>query len=316
MSFKIIGTGSASPEYILTNQELIKMVDTSDEWIKSRSGISERRILTSETITMLGVKAALMALKKADISADSLDLIICTTFLGQYLSPSLACLIQRDIKAICPAFDMNVGCSGFIYALNVAKAYMDSNMARRILIVSAEQISKVTDYGDRATCVLFGDGAGAVVLEKGDNLLSIKIMAKGDDSILKIPHSLGCFPHCVQDKEKPYLVMNGQEVYKFAVNQVVEDIKAVSTMANIRPQDIDYLYLHQANLRIINAAQLKFGFSNNVMKHNIEKYGNTVTACIPMMLDESYDKGELNNKIIALAAFGAGLTSGACIIKV
>ncbi len=318
MSFTIIGTGSAYPSCVKTNDDLSKLVDTSDEWIKTRSGISRRHICTEETITDLSVKAALSALENAGISAQELDLIICTTVRGDYFTPSLACLVQMHINAKCPAFDVNGACTGFIYALDVALGYFARKKAKKILVISAETMSKMIDWTDRATCVLFGDGAGAVVLSEGDDLLSIKLTADGNDKMLLIPSVEGDCPYSLhkENKKNSYISMQGQEVFKFAVNAICADLKDVIEEANLTEEDIDYVLLHQANIRIIESAKNKLNISKEKYLVNIEEYGNTSSATIPILLDES-NKNNLFKKgdILAFSAFGGGLTTGACIIR-
>lgn len=318
MSFTIIGTGSAYPSCVKTNDDLSKLVDTSDEWIKTRSGISRRHICTDETITDLSVKAALSALENAGVSAQELDLIICSTVRGDYFTPSLACLVQMHINASCPAFDLNGACTGFIYALDVALGYFARKKAKKILIISAETMSKMIDWTDRATCVLFGDGAGAVVLSEGDDLLSIKLTADGNDKMLLIPSVEGDCPYSLHkdNKKNSYIYMQGQEVFKFAVNAICADLKDVIEEANITEEDIDYVLLHQANMRIIDAAKNKLNIAKEKYLANIEEYGNTSSATIPILLDESnrnnlFKKGD----ILAFSAFGGGLTTGACVIR-
>jgi 3-oxoacyl-[acyl-carrier-protein] synthase-3 len=318
MSFKILGTGSCLPEFVLNNETLTKMVDTTDEWITLRTGISERRILTKESIKDLSVNAAKSALKKSNIKPEEIDLIICATVHGQYLVPALSCIIQAEIGAKCPAFDINAACSGFIYGLNVAKAFLDSGTANKVLLVAAESMSQVSDYTDRATCVLFGDGAGAVVLEKGDSLLSIFVTAKGDEDLLTISNTKGNSPFIDHSNDKlPYLEMKGPEVYKFAVQAINRDVLKVLDDAKLSIDDIDYFVIHQANARIVDAASQKLKIPEGKLLKNIHKYGNTSAACIPIMLDESINEGKLKKGMkVLLTAFGGGLTTGAAIIKI
>ena len=318
MSLKIAGTGSSLPEFVLDNSTLTKLVDTTDEWIMLRTGIRERRILTKESIKDLAVTAALSAMENSGLKAEEIDLIICTTVHGQYLVPSLACIIQSEIGAGCPAFDINAACTGFIYGLSVAKAYIESGMAEKILLVSAESMSQITDYTDRATCVLFGDGAGAVVLEKGNSLLSVFVTAKGNEELLNVPVSKGNFPYIKHESEaESFLFMKGQEIYKFAVQAINNDILKVIKDANLEIADIDYFFIHQANARIVDAARIKLKIPEEKILKNIFKYGNTSSACIPIMLDEFFKEGKLKIGMkIVLSAFGGGLTTGAAVIRI
>jgi len=319
MAFKIAGTGGALPSFVLDNKALSAMVDTSDEWITTRTGINTRRIITNdETLLSLSAQAANEALRDAGCKAESLDLIICTTILGDNITPNLSSMIQKEIGAACHTFDVNAACSGFVFGLEIAAAYFRAKMAKRILLVSAEQLSNITDYGDRATCILFGDGAGAVVLEPADNLLAIKLLTQGDDSILKITRHSGNFPHNGGAK-KPSdqkLYMNGQDVYKFAVNCLVQMVGDAFKETGLNQDDIDYFLPHQANMRIIEAARTRLGISKEKVISNITECGNTSSACIPLMLADHARRGTFKrgDKLL-LAAFGGGMAGGAAIIK-
>lgn len=315
MSFTIIGTGSAYPLCVKTNDDLSKLVDTSDEWIKTRTGISRRHICTTETLTNLAVKAAESALKDAGITAKELDFIICSTVRADNMTPSLACSVQKHLDAGCPAFDVNAACSGFIFALDVALGYFERKKAKKILVVSGETMSKLSDWTDRATCVLFGDAAGAVVLSEGDDVLSIKLTSLGNE-MLVIPNVEGNCPFSLNSAREPYLNMQGQEVFKFAVNAIATDIKDVMNEAHITKEEIDHILLHQANIRIIEAAKNKLKIAKEKYLTNIDEYGNTSSASIPLLLDETNKKGLLKKgDILALSAFGGGLTTAACIIR-
>ncbi len=316
MSFHIIGTGSAVPENIVTNADLAKIIDTSDEWITTRTGIKERRICTSENITDLAVSAARSALENANVSASELDMILCSTVCGEFFTPSLACCVQKQIGAPCMAFDINAACTGFIYALDIAATYFDAGKANKILIIAAETMSKLLNWEDRATCVLFGDGAGAVVLEKGDGLLSIKLSARGNTDHLKISTRTMHSPFDTREVKDSYLSMNGQEVYKFAVSVFCKDLLDVITLANLSEDDIDFVLPHQANMRIIEAAKDRLNIKSENYLSNMAKYGNMSSASIVVLLDEANRENRFQNgDLLALAAFGGGFTNGACIIR-
>lgn len=316
MSFQIIGTGRAHPDFILDNEMLTKIVDTDNEWIVSRTGINTRFVSTNETITDLSVEASKKALGKAGISPEDLDLILCSTMKGDYACPSLSCLVQRDIGADCPAVDMNAACSGFIYALDAADAYISSGKAENVLVVGAEMMTRHLDWTDRSTCVLFGDGAGAVVLKKGEGLKSIKITAKGDDQLLVIGNTFCPSPYGKQVDKDPQFRMKGTEVFKFAVTSVLRDVREVMKIANLRVEDVKMLVPHQANLRVFQAAKEKLGFKDEQLAMGIDHYGNTSSASIPLLLDELFEEKKLEKgDIIVMAAFGGGLTTGACVIK-
>jgi len=316
MGFQIAGTGSAVPEYILTNEEVSKLVNTTDEWITTRTGISTRFVSTHETITDLSADAAKKALAKAGVEAAELDLIICSTIMAEHASPSLSCMVQKEIGAKCPAYDINAACSGFVYGLQMADAFIGTGKAETVLLIGAEVMTRHIDWTDRATCVLFGDGAGAVILKKGNGLKSIHLTAKGDDSLLTIGSTFCKSPFGTQPVIDPHFKMNGGEVFKFAVSSVLKDVKTVMKEAGITVADVKKLIPHQANMRIFEFAREKMGFSNEQIASGIDHYGNTSSASIPLMLDELIENGELTTgDIIVMTAFGGGLTSGACVIE-
>lgn len=316
MSFQIIGTGRAHPKFVLDNDTISKIVDTDNEWIVSRTGINTRYVSTNETITDLSVEAAKKALEKSGVLAKDLDLIVCSTMKGDYACPSLACLVQRDIGANCPAVDLNAACTGFIYGLDMADAYISSEKAETILIIGAEMMTRHLDWEDRSTCVLFGDGAGAVVVKKGQGLKSIKITAKGDDNLLVIGNTFCKSPYGEQVDKDPHFRMKGTEVYRFAITSVLRDVKDVMKEADITVEDVKMLVPHQANLRVFQAVKDKLGFKDEQLALGIDHYGNTSSASIPLLFDELIEEGKLKPKdIIVMTAFGGGLTTGACVIE-
>ncbi|MDD2216283.1 MAG: ketoacyl-ACP synthase III [Eubacteriales bacterium] len=316
MSFQIVGTGRANPALVLTNEMVSKLVDTNDEWIVTRTGINTRYVSTDETLLDLSVEAANNALNKAGIEGKDLDLIICSTLEGDYITPSLSCLVQREIGAVCPAVDINAACSGFIYGLDMADAYITSDKAETILLIGAEMMTRHLDWKDRSTCVLFGDGAGAVVLKKGNGLKSIKITAKGDDKLLVIGNVFCSSPFSNQPQTDPHFRMNGGEVFKFAVGSALRDVKEVMKKAGVTVSDVKMLIPHQANLRVSQFVKEKMGFSDEQLASAIDHYGNTSSASIPLLLDELVEEGKLSSgDIIVLTAFGGGLTTGACVIE-
>lgn len=317
MSFSIIATGSALPKKVVTNDDLAQFLDTSDEWIVTRTGIKTRHVATDETTSSLAVEAAKNALDMAHLSPSDLDLIICTTVTHDYITPSLACVVQGELGADCPALDINAACSGFLYALDVADGYFARGRVEKVLVVSSELLTRITDWRDRATAVLFGDGAGAVVLGKGNALRSIKIGAKGNPDPLYSPNVGGISPWRA-DKTEPecFLHMNGQEVFKFAVSTVSADLIDVAQEAGIDVSSLDHAVLHQANLRILDAAARKCGLAPEKMEVIIDETGNMSSACIPIALDRLVRSGRLHSgEWVALAGFGAGYTSGAACFK-
>jgi 3-oxoacyl-[acyl-carrier-protein] synthase-3 len=316
MSFRILGTGSAAPEYVMTNDEMATIVETNDEWIRTRSGIRERRICTTETITDLCVEAAQKALDNAGVKPEELDLIICSTIRGEFISPSQACVTLERIGAHCPAFDVNAACAGFIYAMDVAAGFFARGRVGKVLVVGMDNMSNSIDWGDRRTCVLFGDGGGAVVLGQGEDLLSIEITAEGNSDVIRIPrgeNTCGLYQHA---SERPVVYMNGREVYKFAVNAMSGGLQRVIEQAGVRQEEVDYVIPHQANLRIIRTAQARLSIPEDRYVCNIDRYGNTSSGSIPIALDELNRSGRLQKgQLIAMSAFGGGLTTGSCLLR-
>lgn len=316
MSFRIAGTGSAYPDTFLTNNDIAKIVDTTDEWIYTRTGIKKRPIAEKVSLAQLSAQAAKRALEDAGSDPDELDLIICATVRADNIIPSLACSVQRLIGAKCPAFDINAACSGFIYSLAVANAFFALKKDSKVLVVAGDALSKVVDWRDRATCVLFGDAAGAVVLKRGDSLLSMHLSADGNEDVMNIPSSNGNCPFNMQEEREQYLHMNGQEVFKFAVSAMCADLEKAAAEAGVLLNDIDFVLPHQANQRIIEAAKARLNIPGERFLSNIEDFGNTSAASIPMLLDKLNRSGKLKNgQTLAMTAFGGGLTTGACILK-
>lgn len=316
MGIKILGTGSYLPEKILTNDELSTMVETNDEWITQRVGIKERRVSVTETAADMAVNAAKEALAKAGLSGNDIDLIVCATISSETLCPTVAGMVGAAIGAQCPAFDVSSACSGFLFALDTAAAFIDRGGIRNALVIGAERLSKLVDWSDRSTCVIFGDGAGAAVVTKGDNYLAHLLFTSGGNEVIEIPSFGGSSPFYKNEPKHPYIFMDGQETFKFAVKKIVDDIKAVLDMAGLTIDDIAYIVPHQANVRIIDYAAKRLKISPDKIFVNIEKVGNTSAASVPIALAQLASSGKLNkgDKII-LCAFGGGLSSAACIIE-
>ncbi len=315
--FKILGTGHSLPERIVSNDELAAIMDTSDEWISKRTGIHNRHVITTESTSQLGTEAALHALEMAEISAAELDLIIGTSITSDNLVPGLACTVQKNLGATCPAFDISSGCSGFVVALDVMAAYFKSGLVKKALIVSAENMTRFADWGDRSTCVLFGDGAGAAVLGEGDNLLSIKINTHGNTDFVGIHSTKGNCPFAGEKIDGDgYTFMNGQETYKYAIGALAGDILESAALAGISADEIDHIIPHQANLRIIAATQKKLGIPMEKFCVGIENLGNTSSASEPIVLDIENRKGRFKEgDIVSFTAFGGGLTDGGAIYR-
>lgn len=321
---KIAGVGYAVPETIITNDDLTKLYETSDEWIYTRTGIKERRIVSGEENAVdLGYKAALKALANAKTNAEDLDLIIAASSAPADLYPSMACRIQArlGVKNF-PAFDVTAACSGSIYALDMAKAFISSGKYKKILIIATDNNSRVCDWTDRSVSVLFGDGAGAFVVEKAedgiDDILAIDIRADGSlGDYITLPLSGKSCPLVEPCEEKPLHVnMNGREVYKFVVKILPEYIDKCLKEAGMKAEDIDYLIPHQANQRIIEAVQQRLGYSDEKVISNIKYYGNTSAASIPIALSEGIEQGKIKLPSTAiLCGFGAGMTWGVAIVR-
>ncbi|MDR0999604.1 MAG: ketoacyl-ACP synthase III [Clostridiales bacterium] len=322
----ILGYGAALPARIVTNDELATMVDTSDEWIVSKTGIKTRRVCVDETLTDLAYSAACEALQRSSTDPGDLGLIVCSTICGDFTSPSLACCVAERLGVSVPAFDVNAACAGFLYAINAAAAQIalqtkiksnfdgsaHGDSKKRILIISAEMLSKHTDWTDRNTCVLFGDGAGAVVAEPGGGLRYIKTYCFPNREVLYKADATSS-PFASYDIPRGYLRMDGQRVFKFAVSKVGEMLDGMMNSMSLTPNDIDYFVLHQANKRIIDSARLRLNLPEDKFPTNIERYGNMSSACVPILLSEMWEKGMLKKGVrLFMSAFGAGLTAACC----
>lgn len=319
MTTRIIGTGRCLPETVVTNDYLSTIMDTSDEWISSRTGIKERRIVKNETTASMSAEAARQAMEDAGITAEEIDLIIVGTLTGDYITPSTACEVQAAIGAVnAMAFDVNAACTGFIVALNTAHLYIQAGIYRTALVIGAETLSKIMDWNDRSTCVLFGDGAGAAIVRSNEK--GIMSFVQGADGAKGL--SLACKdrannnPLVQNPKDLNYTAMNGQEVYKFAVTKVPECIHQVLEDANLTTDDIKYFILHQANIRIINSVAKRLKVSEDKFPISLDHCGNVSAASVPILLDEVNKNGLLQkgDKIV-ISGFGGGLTWGADIIE-
>ncbi|MCR4760059.1 MAG: ketoacyl-ACP synthase III [Oscillospiraceae bacterium] len=316
MSIQVLGTGAYVPERIVTNDELSTMVDTSDEWIRQRVGVAERRVSVSENASEMGAKAAQKALEAAGITADQLDLIVGATVSSDFGCPSMSAKVQELIGAGCPAFDVNSACSGFLFALDTAAAFVARGGIRYALVLGAERLSRILDWTDRSTCVIFGDGAGAAVIAPGENYLASHLFTQGGESVLSIPLGKGNSPFYEKDVAPLAVHMSGQETFKFAVKQIVGEIRLIAERAGITTEQIDYIVPHQANIRIIDLAARRLNVPMEKFVVNIERYGNTSSASVPISFDELVRSGRLKRgDLIALCAFGGGLSSGACLIR-
>ncbi len=320
----ITGIGSYLPNKILTNYDLEKMVDTTDEWIIQRTGIRERRIVENGMITSdLATQASLRAMEDAGVSAEELDMIISSTITPDHIFPSTSCYIQQKLGATrASAFDILAACAGFIYAMSIGQSFVNSGAMKTVLIVGAECLSKITDYTDRTTCVLFGDGAGAAIIQKSctkHEILSTNLAADGVQAdVLIMPGGGAKNPASLESirQRMHYIQFKGKEVFKLAINNITNMILETVEKNGFRLKDIDLIIPHQSNLRIIEATMEKLGLPMEKIFVNIDKYGNTSSASIPIAIDEARKEGRLHKgNIVMLVAFGGGLTWGSSIIR-
>lgn len=313
---KISGTGSALPKQVVTNDMLSQFLDTSDEWIRTRTGVSSRFVISDEMLEELAAEAAVKAMKDAGVKAEDLDFIICSNVVNEYITPQLSCIIQGAIGAGCPCIDINCSCAGFIHAVEIAEAFYQAGKVRNVLIVCAEEPTRMTDWSDRRTCVLFGDGAGAAVLTPGDNIKSVKLSASSAKEKLWQYRTLQPTPYITKEEMDVPLQMKGQDVFKFAVTAASKDITRALDELQIEASDVDYYLVHQANIRIINAIQNYLEQPSDKFPTNVEDHGNSSSACCPILLDECNRKGMFKKgDRIVMSAFGAGFVSGALIME-
>jgi 3-oxoacyl-[acyl-carrier-protein] synthase III len=307
MNAGIIGIGRYLPEKIVTNQDLEKMMDTNDEWIRTRTGIEERRIADDKTDTSdMGYEAAKKAIEDANIKPEEIGLILVATVTPDHPFPSVACMLQERLGAVnAAAMDISAACAGFMYGLITAKQFIESDSYKYVLVVGVEKLSKITDWNDRNTAVLFGDGAGAAVMGKvseGRGILSFELGADGTGA-----------KHLYQDE---YIIMNGREVFKFAVRQMGESCINVLEKAGLTKEDVDYLIPHQANIRIMEASRQRLELPEEKMSTAIRKYGNTSASSIPIAMVEELEAGKIkDDDLVVMVGFGGGLTWGAIAMR-
>lgn len=332
------GTGSYAPCNIVTNNDLVKIVDTSDEWIRTRTGICERRITKNENTSQLAYEAGLRALQNANVSADTVELIVCATLTPDSFTPATACIVQDLLGANqAVAYDINVACTGFVYGIASAMQFIENGMYMNALVIGAETLSKIIDWTDRNTCVLFGDGAGAVYLERAERggcILDVTLSADGskremlecdampilnpfmEEEAVELPKQENVELVTSSNMKMQTIHMLGGEVFKFAVKAIVGSINKILDKQNLTMDDIDWIVPHQANIRIIESAakSLKVDFGKFYM--NLERYGNTSSASIAIALDELNQQGKLKKgQKVLLVGFGGGMTSGAILTE-
>lgn len=329
MGINIIGTGKYLGSREVTNAEIANLVDTSDEWIKTRTGIKTRRVVDTELTWQMGSNAAKIAINAASIAPMDIDIIVVSTVTGDYVTPSVACLIANDIGALNSpvCMDVNCACAGFVYALDIAKKYLEDGEYKTALVVSAEMLSKITDYSDRATCILFGDAAGACIVQKDD---SVYAAFQGSDPTgvsklfgraIEPSNPFMTNPHNRLDDNLPdtkghSLYQDGKEVYKFATRAMPTAVRGACQKAGIVPGDLALVISHQANLRILETAAKNLELPMEKMFVNIYKYGNSSSACIPICIDEAISEGKLKRgDKFCIVGFGGGLVFGATVLE-
>lgn len=319
MTTRIIGTGSYVPEQIVTNDDLAKIVETNDEWIRSRTGIGQRRIATEDSTSDMAAMAAGRALESAGIGPEEIDLILLATSSPDYCFPNGACEVQGKIGAVNAAcYDISAACTGFVFALNTAHAFISSGIYKTALVIGADVLSKLIDWKDRGTCVLFGDGAGAAVVQASETgILGINMHSDGTrGGVLTCGSRTNGNFLLGKKPELGYMAMDGQEVFKFAVKKVPECINELLSDTGVSADEIRYFVIHQANYRIIESIAKRLKVSLDRFPVNMEHYGNTSGASVPLLLDEINRKGMLKpgDKIV-FSGFGAGLTWGAALLE-
>lgn len=313
---RIIGTGSALPEKIVTNEMLSEFLDTSDEWITSRTGIKSRYVISDENLEDLGAEAVMKALEMAGLGVEDIDLFIVSNVVSEHITPGMSCVVAEKIGLSCPMFDINCACPGFIYALDMAEAYYKAGKVRNVLIACIEEPTRMPSWQDRSTCVLFGDGAGAVVLTAGDNIKGTKLKAQPDTDKLFMRRVLERTPYVKKMETDVPLQMRGREVFRFAVEACTNGVKSLLDEVGIKKEDVSWFMVHQANKRIIDSIIDFMQVPAERFPVNIQVHGNSSSASCPILLDECNRKGMFKKgDIIVLSAFGAGLLSGAAVLE-
>lgn len=327
MGIKILGMGSYLPEQILTNDDFTKFVETSDEWIKTRTGIAERRMAGWEPVWYMGAEAAKKAIAEAGIAPEDIGLVIAATATNDFHTPSVACLVQNAAGAVnAAAFDVNAACSGFVYALDTARRFLETDESMKyVLVVASEALSRFLDFGDRSSCILFGDGSAAAVIERSDKPFASALGADGSGAPLLYARSVGVaeevkvesgYDDGFSEKRLHKLYQDGKEVYKFATKALPKAFNLAADKAGISAEDIDWFVPHQANIRIIETAAKNLGAPMEKFIVTLDHYGNTSSVSIPLALCEAVGKGLIKRgQKLALVGFGAGLTYAAAIFE-
>lgn len=313
---KIIGTGSSLPKKVVTNDMLSEFLDTSDEWIFPRTGIKSRFVISDEDLVKLGADAARKAIEDAGIDKSQIDYFICSNVVNEYMTPGLSCAISQELGISAPCIDINCACPGFIYALDIAETHWLAGKVHNVLIVCAEEPTRMTSWQDRSTCVLFGDGAGAVVLSDGNNIKGIKLHAEPDVSKIWQKRRLMPTPYITKEEIDVPLQMMGREVFKFAVNASTTEVEALLKEIGMTKDEVSYYMVHQANMRIIDAIKKYLAEPEEKFPSNIRNHGNSSSASCTILLDECNRKGMFKQgDILVFSAFGAGLLSAAAVVE-
>lgn len=316
MGLNIISLASYVPPHIVTNQDLEAMLDTDNDWIVQRVGVKQRHIATDETTGQMGAKAARRALDQSGLSDHEIDLILCATVSSDDASPCTAAMVQKHLGLTCPAMDISAACSGFGFLMQTGQAFLELPQYRKILLVTSEKMSRLVDWTDRSIAVIFGDGASALIVEKDDKLADFELAIWGGDDVIKVPNSPGNSPWYTGEKHHPYIYMNGQETFKFAVQIMVKDVKDILAKHGYTVDDVAMIVPHQANIRILQAAARRLGLSEDKVFQNIEKYGNTSASSIPIALDECIQSGKINRgDLVVFTSFGGGLSSAVGLMR-
>ena len=313
---RILGTGSALPRKVVTNDDLSAFLDTSDEWIYPRTGIRSRHVISDERLEDLGADAACKALADAGLQPGDIDLFLCSNVVNEYMTPGLGCIIASKVGLKCPCIDINCACPGFIYAMDIADSFFRAGKVGHVLVVCAEEPSRMTSWQDRSTCVLFGDGAGAAVFGPGEGLKAVKLNAEPAPDKIWQYRALEPTPYVTKQEVSVPLQMNGREVFRFAVTTSVRDIQEILRASGMSLGDVDWFMIHQANMRIVEGIRNRLGVPEEKFPCNIMDHGNSSSASCPILLDECHRKGlfKKGDKLI-FSAFGAGLLSAVALVE-
>lgn len=316
MGLHILSIASYLPPHIVTNQDLESMLETDNDWIVQRVGVKQRHIATDETTGQMGAKASRKALDTSGLDDQEIDLILCATVSSDDASPCTAAMVQKELGLTCPAMDIAAACSGFGFLMQTAQAFLELPQYQKILLVTSEKMSRLVDWTDRSIAVIFGDGASALVVEKNDELTEFVLANWGGDDVIKVPNSPGNSPWYTGEVHQPYIYMNGQETFKFAVQIMVKDVQDILKKHGYTVDDVAMIVPHQANIRILQAAARRLGVTEDKVYQNIERYGNTSASSIPIAFEECIQSGKINRgDLVVFTSFGGGLSSAVGLMR-